>query len=624
MACLLCASPLYGQKNLLFFSTEQGFYKSPVSLEISSLNGDSVHYTLDGSLPDYNSTLVSGSIELGFTDSSPNIYSEIPTSPKQSDIDYKAWEPPGGPVDKVHVIRCASFRDGSRTSLVYTRTYFVDENIGNKYSTPIISLLTDSANLFGAEIGIYLPGNKYDSDNSNWTGNYFQKGTNWERPVHLEYFSENGELELSQDAGIRIHGGKTRHAAQKTLRVYARDEYGEDDFNFKLLPQKEVSKYKRFLLRTSMGSWQGETIIADVLAHELVRDLDVEIMDYQPVIVFLNGEYWGIHTLRDRVGERFIEYTFGIDRDSVDMINANISLVDAGSNEHYLRLAEFIDLNDLSDQNNFEYVKTQMDISSFVDYVIAEMFFSNSDWPGNNQKLWRPQTPDGKWRWIFTDLDGAYDPEAPNIFKHAMAKEGEMEWQSEPVSSFLLRNLLKNSQFTSLFIARFAEILNEEFTHEKIFHKINGIKTLYEEEMPRHISRWKYPASLSSWENDMEDYLLDFLIARPCEVTRQVISYFKLEEFGFSCESHDELEKHIIVAPNPNDGSFFIWNDSERSMLAHMVISDVSGRIVYVEENVLLESQIKKPYDFPEFSAGLYYLSLVSAQQSVVKPIVIY
>lgn len=624
MVCLLCAAPLYGQKNLLFFSEESGFYESPFQLRISSQSGDPIYYTLDGSLPNSNSTFLSGSIQLDYTDSKPNSLTENPTSPKQSLINYKAWESPEKQVDKAHVIRCASFRDGVRTSRVYTRTYFIDKHIFYKYSLPLISLVTDEKNLFDSDSGIYVPGLHFDSGDPQWTGNYFQKGREWEQAVHLEYFTKDGDLELSQDAGFRIHGGMTRHAAQKTLRVYARDEYGEENFNFKLLPQKEVSKYKRFLLRTSMGSWQGETVIADVLAHELVRDLDVEIMDYQPLIVYLNGEYWGIHTLRDRVGERFIEYTYGIDRDSVDMINANISLIDAGSNEHYLRLAEFIDLNDLSDQINFDYVKTQMDISSFVDYVIAEMFFANSDWPGNNQKLWRPQTTDGKWRWIFMDLDGAYDPGAPNIFKHAMAKEGEMEWQKEPVSSFLLRNLLENSQFTSLFVSRFAEILNEEFTHEKIFHKIKMIGSLYEQELPRHISRWSYPASLSSWENDVEDYLLDFLIARPCEVARQVISYFKLEEFGFNCESREELEEHILLAPNPSDGSFSIWNNSERSMLAHMVISDASGRIVYVEENVLLESQKKKAYEFTELGAGIYYLSLVSALQAVVKALVIY
>jgi len=628
---LLWASPILGQKgevngsrNFLTFSLNQGFYHSPFYLDISSQTGDPVHYTLDGSLPTPNSDLLTGSIFLDYTDSKANSFSEIPTSPKQSLINYQAWTSPGKPVDKAHVIRCASFRDGIRTSPVYTRTYFVDEAGDYTYTLPVLSLVTDSLNLFDTDSGIYIPGNAFDPADPQWSGNYFQKGREWERQVHLEYFSKEGYLGLSQNAGFRIHGGMTRHAAQKTLRLYARDEYGPNYFNYPLFPQKSVGEYKRFLLRTTMGSWRGETIISDVLAHEMVRDLNIEIMDYQAVIVFLNGEYWGIHTLRDRVDERYIEYISGIDKDSVDMINANIGLIDAGSNEHYLNLAAFIEMNELSEQSNYEYVKTQIDISSFVDYITAEMFFANSDWPGNNQKLWRPQRPDGKWRWIFLDLDAAYDPGAPDIFKKAMLEEGEMEWAREPVSSFLLRNLLKNEQFTSLFIERFAQILNEAFTPEKIYRKLESIMSQYEEEVAQHSTRWHYPESKASWEQDIKDHLLDFLIKRPCEVAKQVIRYFDLEEFGFSCESPDELGKQLVIAPNPNNGNFYIWNNSQKGELLKAVLTDIAGKVVYVEENILLEAQEKKYYEFSALSGGMYYLSLISAHQYTVKPILVY
>jgi len=621
---LFCAGPMHGQKNQLLFSDAPGFYEAPFDLTISSLEGNMVYYTQDGSLPSQNSTLLSGPVRLDYAGSKPNDFSEIPTSPKQSLINYKAWESPDKWVDKIHVIRCASFKDGIRTSPVYTRSYFIDEDISNKYKLPVISLVTDAKNLFDADSGIYVPGIKYDSGDPQWSGNYFQKGREWEHPVHLEYFSKDGDHELSQDAGFRIHGGMTRHAAQKTLRMYARDEYGEDEFEMQLLPQKSVDEYKRFILRTTMGSWRGETIIADILAHELVRDLDVEIMDYQPVLVYLNGEYWGIHTLRDRVDERYIEYTFGIDRDSVDMINGNIELIDAGSNEHYLSVAGYIEINDLSEPATYKYVCTQIDISSFVDYIIAEMFFSNFDWPANNQKLWRPQTPGGKWRWIFLDLDAAYDPGGPNIFEQAMGDGDETDWRKEPASSFLLRHLMKNGEFTSFFIARFAEILNEEFTPLKIVHKLEGIMSLYKDELPRHVSRWNYPASLSTWEKDVADNLLDFLMNRPCEVADQLMKYFELDAFAYSCGTSEEFDEHIVIAPNPNDGNFFIWNNSDRSVLTHLLISDISGRIIFVDKHILLGEMERKYFDFTELSGGMYYLNLISDGRSTVKPMVIY
>jgi hypothetical protein len=610
--------------NQLLFSHKQGFYEVPFHLEVSSLNGDTVRYTLDGSVPTEGSDAISGSLYLDYKSAEPNLFSEIPTTPLQNKIDYKAWESPRIKIDKAWVIRSASFRDGVQISPVHTRTYFIDSHISDKYTMPVISLVTDSLNLFSADSGIYLPGKSFDSEEPQWSGNYFQRGRSWERPVHLEYFTPEGEVGLSQDAGLRIHGGKSRQAAQKTLRIYARDVYGLDRFHFNLLPQKEVDEYKQFLLRTSMGSWNGQAVITDVLAHEIVRDLDIEMIDYQPVVVYLNGEYWGIHTLRDRPNERYIEYTTGVDKDSIDLINGNISLVDAGSNEHYLKLAEFIVSNDLSVPGNYEHVATQIEISSFVDYIIAEMFFSNDDWPGNNQLLWRPQTPEGKWRWIFFDLDAAYRNAEANIFERAMLKEGEVEWESEPVSSFLLRNLLKNSRFKSYFLGRFAEILKEEFNENNIFYKLSAIEDLYKPEMERHIQRWHYPSSLKSWESDVESYLLNFLIGRPCEVAHQLIDYFNLEEFGFHCLGQDEFDKNFVLAPNPTDGIFFLRNRSFKSVIGHIVITDVSGRVIHFENGVFLDHLQEKYFDLTGLTGGIYYMKFFNSNLSVVKPLVIY
>ena len=142
---------------------------------------------------------------------------------------------------------------------------------------PIISLVTEESNFFSADSGIYVPGIHFDENNPHLTGNYFQKGILWERPAHIEYFDQNGNTKFSQDAGIRIHGGKTREAAQKSLRLYARKEYGKQYFNYSLLPNNEINQYKRFILRTTMGCW-NQSIIKDVVAHNTVKNLNLETL----------------------------------------------------------------------------------------------------------------------------------------------------------------------------------------------------------------------------------------------------------------------------------------------------------------------------------------------------------
>jgi len=162
---------------------------------------------------------------------------------------------------------------------------------------------------------------------------------------------------FSQDAGLRIHGGKTRQASQKSLRLYARNEYGEKYFNYKLLPKRNVNKYKRFLLRTTMGAWGGQTIIKDILAQNISASLNIDHQKFQPVIVYINGEYWGIHTIRDRIDERYIEYTHNVDKDSIEFKE--------GWEISNGPLAAFIKNNSLEQQGNYEYVKTKIDIDNY-------------------------------------------------------------------------------------------------------------------------------------------------------------------------------------------------------------------------------------------------------------------
>ncbi len=609
--------------NQLLFSSDEGFHNSPFYLIITSLLSDTVYYTLDGSIPKESSYIYSDSLFINYKYSAPNYFSEIPTTPKQSVISYKAWESPDVIIDKVNILRCASYKNGIRTSKIYTQTFFIDNSIFDKYNIPVISLITDEENLFNYENGIYVPGKHYDADDPEWTGNYFEKGDKWERPVHIEYYKSDGSLGFSQDAGIRIHGAKTRHAAQKSLKLYARNEYGEKYFNYQLLPQKSVTQYKRFVLRTTMGSWGDNTIIKDVLAHEIVRDLNIEYQDYQPVIIYLNGEYWGIHTLRDRIDARYIEYTHGCDKDSVDIINGNYGLVEAGSNEHYKILAEFIELNDLSYESNYEYVKTQIDINSFVDYLTAEMFFSNKDWPKNNQKLWRPQTPDGKWRWIFVDLDAGFGNYYINMFEHSLLSDNDLTWQNMPVSTFLFRNLLKNESFVNLFVKRYAEILNNNFTPNIMVNKLNTIKKMYEDEIPYHISRWNYPNSISNWERDIVANLASFIEKRPCVVGDNISDYFNLTDFGFSCSPSVDISDNIILAPNPSNGTFFIHNNSAQNFLGNILITDISGRTTYLEDYLFLGENEKEYYNLTGLSNGLYVVILNSTIRSGRKKFII-
>ena len=598
--------------NQLLFSKESGFYKKTFYQKIESVSGDSVFYTLNAGIPTESSNIYSDSLFMNYKYNSANYFSEIPTTPNQSFIGHKAWESPKKIIDKANILRCASYKNGIRTSKIYTKTFFVDNKIFEKYNLPIISLITEENNLFNNDTGIYVHGIHFDENNSEYSGNYFQRGDDWERDVHIEYYEKNGVLGFSQNAGIRIHGGKTRQAAQKSLRLYARKEYGEKYFNYKLLPQKENDKYKRFLLRTTFGSWTG-TIISDVLAHDIVRDLDIEYQDFQPVVVFINGEYWGIHTLRDRIDERYIAYLYDFDNNDIVI----------GQDENYTALIEFIEQNDLLYDDNYEYIKTQMDINNYIDYQISEMFFANYDWPGNNIEVWRNKLTKSKWRWIFYDIDGGFGNYNYNMFIHT-TNENNNGWPNSPFSTFLFRNLLKNNNFKKIFIDRYAEILNKDFMVDTIVKKLYSIKKLYKNEIPNHIDRWNYPESLSKWENGIADILLDFIKNRPCVVEQNIIDFFNLTDFDFKCDVPIDIivEDNLILAPNPSDGNFFICNKSSENIKGSVTISNITGIVLYIENDVFLDGNENKYFTL-NLQKGTYILNFKCDNFSTVKKIII-
>ena len=589
------------QANALSFSHDQGFYDAKVELEIDQVWDHQIYYTLNGDIPTEQSQVMGDKLLIADRSSTPNVFSEIRTS--------HLWEAPDQLQHKATTLRCASYHQGVRTSPVYTRTYFVDPEMGSKYTMPVVSLVTEGDNLFDHQSGIYVQGVHYDPDDPDWSGNYYMSGREWEREIHIEYFSQSGDLRLSQDAGARIHGGKTRISPQKSLRLYAREEYGEKYFNYPIFPQKEVAQYKRLILRTTMAAWGKETIIKDAMTHQIASKLDLEYQDYQPVIVYLNGEYWGIHTLRDRIDERFLGYSSGIDKDSVE--------IKEWENPDYNNLLAFIEGNDLSIDTNYEKVIGEVDIENFIDYMITELFFSNYDWPANNIKVWR-ELPDGKWRWILYDLDGGYRRADYDMMAFATLNDPSItDWPNPPYSTFLFRHLLKSQLFRDQFIERYAELLNNDYSTAATLNHLTTMQAIYQPEIADHSLRWHFPEDESTWQDDIESELEDYLVDRPCFVRQNLIEFFDLSEFGFECDPLSLSDADdLLVSPNPSDGSLSLWNNSQDLATATLTVYNIQGQAIYTQDLVdYLKSQLIS-ITLPPTPDGVYIVSLESQQFS--------
>jgi len=553
--------------NFLRFSQKQGFYTEPFELKIKNTNPeDTIYYTLDGSIPTKKSFVYKSPVKIDYKYNSPNIISKIQTvsdAVLKKNFFLKPFA--DSIVFKATVIRVVTYRDNIPRSKVYTYTFFVDSVIYSRYSMPIISLVTDANNFFSYDKGIYVPGKYYDKTNPVWSGNHYQKGKEWERPVNITFFEKNGDIAFSQDAGIRINGLGTRRYPFKPFRLYARNKYGNKYFNYRLFPEKEQNIFKRFVLRTAMGSEKNG--FKDALIHNIAKNLNLDIQDSRPVIVFLNGEYWGLYKVRDYFDEYYLSLKYGFDKDKFDILTGiNTVIVKQGSKEHYDNLINFIKENDLSysgGQKNYEYIKTQMDIENFIDYQITNIYFNNMDWLGqeNNTKFWRPQINGGKWRWFLCDFDDAcmleynYDF---NLLKHIV----DTDKQHTDMSTFFIKNLLKNDEFKNQFINRFIFLMNTTFCPDTVLSKIDKFKKNYQREVEKNFNRWfktdyktismfsgqyldtNYVSFTVFWHDIINKSLKDFVVKRPYYMKKFLIKEFGLEQD--SLYNFEELYKKKI------------------------------------------------------------------------------
>jgi len=566
------------------FSKPGGFYDEAFELSMSHPEpGVTIVYTLDGSEPSidnvdgttyfyknsypfhpggsfgdflsesYISILYENSINIVDRSGSPDKLSQMASTVH---IPYYF---PVNPVMKATVVRARAYKEGMMPGTVTTHSYFVFEEGAGSYRLPVISIASTEDNLFDYEKGIYTPGIDADqwrlnnpNDPYSWPfpGNYRRRGDEVEYPAHIELFEQgSGRRTFAQDVGLRIHGGATRGFPMKSLRIYARNEYGHSHLFYPFFGSRPHSMYKRIILRnsgndfmTNVDPWSvKETMFRDAAIQEILRPLHVETQAYQPAVVFLNGEYWGIQNIRERYDKHFLERVYGVDPDNIDLLTSK-DVPQEGDNLHYKATLQYIEEHGLEEVMHYEYIQTRIDVENYIDYNIANIYSDNTDWPGNNIDFWRlrtlnymPNSPfghDGRWRWLLYDMDFGFGLRNINNYAHntlAFAAEEDGEgWPNPPWSTLLFRSFLENHDFRIQFINRFSDLLNTAFLPERTTSVINGCKDDIRDEINKHLDRWGYPDAYGLWEDNVQ-VMLDFAIERPMHQREHIRNFFKLD-----------------------------------------------------------------------------------------------
>ncbi|MEM9990165.1 MAG: CotH kinase family protein [Bacteroidota bacterium] len=466
------------------FSIAGGFYPEAVQLELTAPEGATIYYTTDGSAPIRKVRKYTAPINVRTSMS----------------------------------IRAVAFLNQQR-GLESGQTYFIKEH---QSTLPTVALSVNPNKLFHPRKGWFMEGeNVQDSTIYKRGANFWGKG---ETSIYCQIFETDGRSVHAGKMGMRLFGGFSRIFPQKSLALIARESYGDTRIRYPVLGKKGKKKFKYLVLRNA-GSDFGKAHLRDALMGDLTRKWNIERQDYRAAQVYINGEYWGIYNMREKVNRHFIAQHHDVNKDSIDLMEHRL-VTRRGTKVHYEEMLQFIEEHSLASPQYFAQVESMMEVDNFMDYQIAQIYCDNRD-AGGNIKYWRPQEAGGRWRWILYDADwglGLHDAQA--YTKNSLAfhtEDAGPKWPNPPWSTFILRNLLENEAFQRRFVNRFLDYLNTDLHPTVAIQRLDKMLAAVEQDMPRHLRRWQLSTRKYRYQTGI---IRQFLEKRP-----QYIRQFLQEKF---------------------------------------------------------------------------------------------
>lgn len=508
--------------------------QSSLSLELYAPEGWTIYYTLNGDDPRTNGKKYTEELKLSSMNSM-NIYDGETFSYANNisnDMVTSSNTFFGGVVVKAYAT------NGTESTAVYTQSYFLSSDLA-KLGAKVVSISLPKEDLFDPANRVYY--------------NFDTFGTRNRARAFIEIF--DGKTRTGGVYGeIAVSGVGSSGLPMKSLRLYLKDPLDENDpapdsFEYDLFDGKAtnslgqaITSFDRLLLRNG-GNDFNITMLRDVYAQSMSGGLNVDRLEYTPVLVFINGEFWEMYNLRERYSPEYFNRHYGVLEDNVVIIENesplkydaskpeswNTDYVASTGNEavpHDIYAKEFNELvgyirsHDLSVQEYFDYVAERLDIDSFIDYWIINTYFCNPDWPGNNIKVWRnldPNDPSGmdtKWRFILVDMDSSVAYPQAGGYPNTLAYWDKFNDIAENTRcGAIMYGLCKNVQFREKFVSRTRYVVDEYFTYEKCAEKLDemqkGIKNLIKYQFMRYASH----GNVNTWSGSLE-VMKDFLANR--------------------------------------------------------------------------------------------------------------
>ncbi len=468
-----------------------GGYSSAITVELTSATpGARIYYTTDGSVPTTQSTRYQAPITLSETTA----------------------------------LRAMSTASGFAPSRDDVFTYLINDPLSQGFAA--LMLTSDPKNFFDDEEGIYVVGTngveRYCAS-PGMPANYFQ---DWEKPANFQMILEDGTLAFDVDGETNINGVCSRRLPQKSLALSLKEkQYGTEDIDFPIFPQRGDNSYDRLKIRNGGQDW-NRVIMRDMMNQGLLYGkMDIEVQLGRPVIMYLNGDFWGIHNLREKYRPHYFDQNFGVDEDDLMIIKSpglfyaeikhgpdSFGLIPTNYNDLY----DWVEQADLTDDAQAAEFASQVDINSLLNYWTVMTYMGNRDWPGNNLTVWRDLSDeDSKWRYAVADTDMSTN----NILSDQTVTDYNTlaevtnpdceEVHCHKIATLFFRKAIERDEWRAEFIQRNNTYMAQVYSSERANHFLDSMQMTYQPYVQRHYDRWS-PDAWGGWEGNFPIWMEKF------------------------------------------------------------------------------------------------------------------
>ena len=412
-------------------------FKTSLSIKVDIPEGTTLRYTTDGSVPTSSSAV---STRGQFTISKTTNY----------------------------VFRL--FQDGYLPSVPVTRSYI---KTSDSYTIPVVSIVGNQKYFTDPKIGIDCDGDGTNGKTGNGQDQPRNYNNDWDRPVNFSYLSPEGQMLFNQDVNIAVSGGWTRSIFPRSMKLKSNKIFdGQNRFDFSFFPQKPYIRNKQLVLRNGGNDrWVSNARFMDAALETIIQrsGIDLDCQSYVPVIEYVNGELRGVLNLREPNNDKYAYANFGYDDEELDAFeNNDFKNGDDKAFKHLCELGAHV-----NDPGIYDEIRTLLDVDEFINYMAAEFYIGNDDWPDNNIKAYR-STLDGRFRFVSFDLDYAFNPWGRTI--SSSLNEYGPNAPEKPVDTVILfLNLLKHNGFRKQFIDTFCLMGGSVFEVQRAYSIVDEL-----------------------------------------------------------------------------------------------------------------------------------------------------